>query len=260
VIDLHNHILPGVDDGARDIGESLEIARQFVAEGVEEIAVTPHLDPLHARGASPERIRELLVAVQDAVESAGLHLRLHPGQEIFLTPEVPDLLRNGAALTLGESRYVLVEVSLVALERPAYLDDAIFRLQLAGYRPILGHPERYPFVQRDPGAATDLVDRGVVFQLTAPSLLGEYGGRARRTAQRLLQVGAYALAASDRHHPGGNRSLADLSVRLDHGFGGELAELLLRENPRRVLSERPLISAEPVPHRHPFSLARLLQR
>jgi protein-tyrosine phosphatase len=260
VIDLHNHILPGIDDGASNLQESLEIARQFAAEGVVAIAATPHLDPLHGRGATPAEVRERLVAVQCAVDSADLGLRLHLGQEVFLTPEVPDLLQQGRALTLAGSTYVLVEVSLVALERPLYLDAVLFRLQIIGYRPILAHPERYPFVQRDPAAATDLVGRGTAFQLTAPALLGDYGGRTRRTAERLLESGAYALAGSDRHHPGKSRSLASLAAKLAGDYDAELAALLLRENPRRVLENRALIAPAAVPRRHTFSFTRLLQR
>lgn len=260
MIDLHNHILPGLDDGARDLGDSVAIARQFISEGVTEVAATPHLDPLHHRGPTPGQVQSALALVSDALSAASIPLHVHPGQELFLTPEAGDLLGRGAALTLGSSRYVLVEVSLTALERPIYLDDTLFRLQVSGYLPILAHPERYPFVQRDPEAAVALAGRGVPLQLTAPSLLGEYGARVRRTAQRLLAAGAYGLAGSDRHRPGPARSLADLRARLQSDYAQELASLLLTENPQRVLANQPLLAPEPLPDRGGFSLARLFRR
>lgn len=260
MIDLHNHLLPGLDDGARDLEESVQIARRFVEEGVIEVAVTPHLDPLHQRGATPDRIARVLEEVRGEVTSRQLDLGLHRGQEVFLTPEIVQLLKSGAALPLGRSTYVLVEVSLIALERPAYLDQTLFEMQLAGYRPILGHPERYPFIQREPAAAVELTARGVALQLTAPSLLGEYGSRVRRTSEQLLRLGAYALAASDRHHPGPARSLTTLRARLEKSFGPELSDVLLETNPKRVLGDLPLISCDPLPPRRRFSVTGMFRR
>jgi len=260
LIDLHNHILPSLDDGAHDLAESVEIVVRFVEEGVAAVAATPHLDPLHNRGASPGQIAAALEAVRTELASRGIDLRVHPGQEVFLTPGIVELMRSGSALPLGHSRYVLVELSLVALERPLYLEDALFRLQRAEYRPILAHPERYPFVQRDPDAARELASRGIALQLTAPALLGEYGSRVRRTAERLLRSGAYALAASDRHHPGHGRSLSTLRSRLEDAFEPELGELLLVTNPGRVLDDQPLTPPDPIPARGGSALARLFRR
>jgi protein-tyrosine phosphatase len=260
VIDLHNHILPGLDDGAADLTESVEIARQFVREGVAQIAATPHLDPSHDRGASPDEIDRRLDSVRDALAAEQVPLGVARGQEVFLTPEIVSLLEGGSAITLAESQYVLVEVSLVSLARPFYLDETLFRLQLGGFRPILAHPERYPFVQRDPQSAGELASRGVVLQVTAPSLLGEYGSRVRRTAERLVREGHYQLAGSDRHHPGPRRSLAELHDRLSADLSPEAADVLLRENPRRVLNDQPLLALEPAPPRVGFSWHRLFRR
>ena len=235
MIDLHNHILPGVDDGAVGLDESLDIARQFVAEGVTCVAATPHLDPLNGNGAPPPVVDEQLHRVRRALADAGIPLEVWRGQELFLTPEAPDLLERGAALCLGDSEAVLVEVSMVAHRRPVYMDETLFRMQLAGYIPVLAHPERYPFVTRDPGALDDLISRGIFLQLTAGPLLGEKGGQIRRTAERLLRRGAYALAASDRHHPGPERSLAEMHARIAELVDSDAADLLLTTNPRRLL-------------------------
>jgi len=243
MIDLHNHILPSVDDGAADIEESVEIARQFASEGVSLIAATPHLDPEHGGGPAAEVVRGLVTQVQTAVDAAGIELKIVPGQEIFLTPELPDLLEQGVAQSLGDGKAVLVELFLGAGERPLYLDDTLFRLQLAGHFPVLAHPERYPFMQRHPELAEPLVNRGVVLQLTAPSLLGLYGAQVRQTAERLLLRGLYCVGASDRHHPGRERSLADMHARIADLTDASTADLLLRTNPGRVLEglepERP---------------------
>lgn len=257
MIDLHNHILPGVDDGAANLAESVAIARQFVKEGVRAVAATPHLDPLHGTGPSPDEVRTLVAEVRAILQASDVDLEVHPGNELFLTPAAADLLKEGKALPLAGSRHVVVEVSLTALERPIYLDDSVFRIQLGGFQPILAHPERYPFAQRDIASLDTLLARGVVFQLTAPSLLGEYGPRVRRTAERLLKCGAYALAASDRHHPGSSRSLLRLHARLTELQGIETADLLLRVNPTRVLEGHVISRPDVDEDRSPHFMARL---
>ncbi|GAC1444184.1 MAG: tyrosine protein phosphatase [Chloroflexota bacterium] len=261
MIDLHNHILPGVDDGAVDLAESLHIARQFAAEGVTIIAATPHLDPLRGRGPDAATAREMTNNLQQAVWSADIDLTIVPGHELFLTPEAPSLLVNNVALCLGRGRSVLVEVSLTASERPLYLDHTLFRLQLDGFQPIVAHPERYGFVRHDSSSVDELVSRGIAFQLTAPSLLGEYGASTRRLSEELLAKGVYALASSDRHHPGSHRSLKALHQRLADIGGENAADLLLKENPARLLNGDDWTRLDPLPRRQRGSvIGRLFVR
>ena len=260
MIDLHNHILPGIDDGAGDLDESLEIARQFVSEGVARVVATPHRDPERQSGIDGPAVRDAVAALQRALDDAGIDLEVLPGQEIYLTPDLPELLEGGSAIPLAGTRAVLVEVSLLAGQAPLFLEESIFRLQLAGYRPVLAHPERYPFVQRNVAALEPIVARGIVLQLTAPALLGDYGPKVRGTAQELLRLGWYALAGSDRHHPGPRRSLADLRDRLGEVGRTELADLLLRDNPERLLAGRGLLEAEPVSIERTGLFARLFHR
>jgi protein-tyrosine phosphatase len=259
MIDLHNHILPGLDDGAVDLPESVEIARQFVSEGVIRIAATPHIDPERGNGAPTALVLRTVSDVRDAVARAGVSLDIVPGNELYLVPQAAELLLAGEVLPLGGGRYVLVELSLIVGERPLYLDDTVFALQRAGYAVILAHPERYAFVQRDTTKLDELVHRGVALQVTAPSLLGEYGQRIRRTAERLLKRGSYSLASSDRHHPGPTRSLADTHDRIAKLTDTDTADLLVRDNPARVLDDLPLHEPEILPNRTSL-FHRLLRR
>jgi protein-tyrosine phosphatase len=255
MIDLHNHILPAIDDGAANLDESLEIARQFVSEGLDRIAATPHFEPEGGMGVPAREVRERVSALQAALDGAGIALTVLPGHELYLTPDAPTLLRSGVVCPLAGSTFVLVEVS--PAQPPMYLDDTLYQVALAGYRPILAHPERYAFIQSDLDRVDSLVSRDIFLQLTAPALLGEYGPAVRKTAEQILRRGAYALAASDRHHPGPLRSLAALHERITQRFGLDLADLLLRDNPARVLESRaPIVPEEPAPRRTSF-LARL---
>lgn len=260
MIDLHNHILPAVDDGAADLAESVEIGRQFVTEGVTRIAATPHLDAERRNGANAPVMRERLALVRGALAAAAVPLEVLPGNELYLTPDAVRLLTSGEASTLGESRYVLVELSVTIGERPLFLDDTVFQLQLAGYSVILAHPERYAFVHRDLSALDGLRDRGVVLQLTAPGLLGGYGNDVRRVAERLLLRGVCDLGSSDRHRPNQKRSLQVMHERLTAVAGSETADLLLRENPARILDNRPVHPAEPVAASGGSVLSRLFRR
>jgi protein-tyrosine phosphatase len=260
VIDMHNHILPGVDDGAADLAESVEIARSFAHEGVGQVVATPHFDPLHGRGPAAAAVAQLVADVQAAVYAAGIEVTIFAGMELFLTPEAVELVTNGTVCTLAGTRFILVEVSFSAIERPLYLDDTVFKLQVAGFQPILAHPERFPFVQRDVESVDGLVERGVPLQLTAPALLGEYGSTVRRTAEKLLERGAYRLAGSDRHHPGPKRSLADVYRLLSDAADPDLAELLLKTNPARVLAGKDPLAADALPYRRSSVLGRLFSK
>jgi protein-tyrosine phosphatase len=260
MIDLHNHILYGLDDGAADLDESLEIARQLVSEGVERVAATPHISPEGDDRPSAELLRRRIAEVQTALDANGVPLAIVPGNELYLTPDAPALVTSGAVCRLGDGPSVLVELSLVMGQRPLYLDDVVFRLQLAGCGVVLAHPERYGFVEHDPHALDSLLERGLLLQLTAPALLGEYGPAIRRTAERLLLRGCYSLASSDRHHPGPNRSLAALRQRIEALTGRATADLLLRENPARVLEGKEVVLAEPVAPKQRTFFDRLLRR
>lgn len=242
VIDLHNHILPGLDDGAADIAESLEIARQFVSEGVTAVAATPHLNPVAEARVERRMVERALQQVQEAVAREGIALEITGGHEVYLVPEVLPLLEEEQVVPLGGTKTLLVELPFEV--RPLYLDDLVFQIQLMGYSLILAHPERYRYVQREPTSLAPLVERGVTLQVTAPALLGEYGATVRQTAETLLQAGLVALAGSDRHHPGQLRSLALARERITALTDESLADLTLTENPRRILQGQAAIPPE----------------
>ena len=241
IIDLHNHILFDIDDGARDVDESLEIARQFVSEGVRVVAATPHFNPKRQLDGRAEQTLERLRSVQQALDAAAIPLQVVVGNEILLTRDTEQLVRDGYAHTLGGGRAVLVEANFDV--KQSYLENQLVALRDAGYQSILAHPERCTWMREDPQCAAALSDTGVVFQLTAPSLLGEYGSSVRQTAMWLLEGGFYASAASDRHHPSQPRSLADLYISLTKVGGSSLANLLLCENPARLLRGEPVMPA-----------------
>jgi protein-tyrosine phosphatase len=199
LIDLHSHILPGVDDGARTIEESVEIARAAVADGIEAMAATPHVRDDYPTGAA--RMEQRVDEVRAALLEAAVPLRLHTGGEIAfdrlarLDPD--DRRRFGLG---GNPGYLLVEFPYYGW--PLSLADDLFHLQVGGCTPVLAHPERNAEVQAAPERLGSIVEAGTLVQVTAASLDGRLGRSARETGLRLIELRCAHLIASDAHHPG----------------------------------------------------------
>ena len=198
MIDLHTHILPGVDDGAASLDGSLEIARAAVEDGIEVVAATPHV-----RDDYPTRVdtmEQRLEEVRNAIDQAGIPLDVRPGAEIAVdrirTLSADELRRFGLG---GNPAYLLIEFPYYGW--PLELAERLFELREAGVTPVLAHPERNSDVQARPEALRDLVDAGALVQLTAASVDGRFGRRVRETSLRLLGLGLGHLLATDAHAP-----------------------------------------------------------
>jgi protein-tyrosine phosphatase len=201
------------------------MARAAVEDGIRTIVATPHWPVDGALTAGP-RVRELAAEVQERLRAAEVPLRVLPGHELEISWEMHRSLELGEALTLADSRFVLLETPYYGL--PPYLRDLIFQLQSRGYRPILAHPERNPNVQHDPTRLEELVDAGCLLQVNAGSVLGRFGPRPRRTAEALLARGWVQLLASDAHNPGTRPPVVAEAVRAAARWvGNEAAQSLV---------------------------------
>lgn len=239
MIDLHTHLLPAVDDGARTAEQAGDVLARLAADGVTVIACTPHLRASRA-GEAPVAEHAARRATLRAVAPAAL--TLVGGYEIMLDAPGADLGAPG--LTLGDSRAVLVEFPHGGA--PVAVERELTRLRASGLVPVLAHPERYPNVSR--AAVRRWRAAGALMQGDATTLVGSAasaparGGAATRAAHALLADGLYDLLASDNH--GDARRLADARDLLVAHGAGDAAELLTRTNPARLLrDETPL----PVP-------------
>jgi protein-tyrosine phosphatase len=199
VIDLHSHILPGLDDGAATLEDALAIAEAAVEDGIRTIAATPHVRAADYP-TSAEQMERQLESLRRELREAGIALELLPGGEIALDrlPELGDeeLRRFGLG---GNPRYLLLEAPYFGW--PLGLEDTLFQLQLRGFTTVLAHPERNGEVQASPERLAPLVERGTLVQLTAASLDGRLGSGPRKTGLRLLELGLAHLLASDAHAP-----------------------------------------------------------
>jgi len=235
VIDLHCHILPGIDDGASDLSVSLEMAQAFIDDGVTHVACTPHILPGLYHNSGPQ-IRQAVEQLQRVLDEKGIALQLVPGADNHIVPDFVGGLRSGHLLSLADTRYVLVEPPHHVA--PPRLEQLFFGLVTAGYVPILTHPERLSWIRTHYGAIERMARSGVWMQVTAGSLTGAFGGNARYWAERMLDEGIVRILATDAHDTirrppnlSEGRSLAAARV------GASEAEHLVMTRPRGVLTD-----------------------
>ena len=231
MIDLHNHLLPGVDDGASSMASTRLLLARSVELGYRTIVATPHL---HVQLAGDYRLAVETRLAEVRHEAGPYGISVIGGYEVFLSPDLPRRLEAGEPSTIAGTWAILVELPFVGW--PTYTEATMFALQAAGYRPILAHPERYRAVQEQPDLAIALARRGVQLQLTLQSLTGS-SRRIQKVSTRLLEAGAITLVASDAH--GDDHRLAavpDALRRLEQIVGRERRDRIVNRNPVAILS------------------------
>jgi len=232
MIDLHCHILPGVDDGPKSLAESLEMVRIFIKAGYRQVVATPHQVPGTTWMLSTEEIRNQLVELDQAILNQGLELDVLPGMEIALDPLIPDLFEKDQLLTLGKSSYVLIETPFQQL--PLGWEQIIFNILSKGYYILLAHPERCAQLAARPQLVDRLIESGVYLQVNWDSFLGYHGRAALRMAHYLAESGCIHCLATDSHNPQ-ERHAAHVKLA-----AAKIQKLIGRENLQRIASENPL--------------------
>jgi protein-tyrosine phosphatase len=243
VIDLHCHLLPGVDDGPDSLVESIEMCRLAAEDGCRLLFATPHLNHPRWPGQEVERLRRLTAELAAAVEGT-IEVRL--GAEVRLDEALAEhpeeLLASGGAIGLGDSHCLLLEAPHVGAAPE--LESAVHELRVAGWQPILAHPELVEGIAGHPGRAAELVDAGAWLQVTATAVTGELGRAVRRLVDDWIDQGLVHFVASDAH---GTRwrppGLAAARRRLAERWGAELAHLLTGGHAERMLAGEALAPA-----------------
>ena len=235
MVDIHSHVLYGLDDGAETLDESLDMLRMAAASGTTDIVATPHADlqfPFR-----PDLIAERLAELRPAVE--GL-IRIHSGCDFHLQfDNIQDALKNPAKYTINGLGYLMVEFSDLVIFNNT--EDIFERMRAAGIAPVVTHPERNPLLQQKISRLERWVASGILLQVTAQSLLGHFGNTVRRCSEELMERGIVHFIASDAH------DTENRPPRLDEAweyvcrkFGEARAQRLLCVNPAAVLTGDPL--------------------
>lgn len=249
MIDIHTHVLPGIDDGSSSMEMSLELLSMAADSGVRAIVATPHcnIPDEYENYVSPGLI-DLWNRLLAAKKKAGIEIHLCRGMEIYATTDLPRLLAERKVWTLNGTNYFLMEFGF--REDPDFCRLILRQCADLGFRPIIAHPERYYFIQNDPELAYEWCVNGYGLQINKGSLLGRFGKGPQYTAESLLRHGVVACVASDAHNPRQRTThMKEIQLYLMEEYGEEYARLLLRENPARILTGRDMLGYEPIPFR-----------
>lgn len=236
MIDLHCHLLPGIDDGARDLETSLEMARMAVADGITTIACTPHILP-GVYDNDPDFIREKTRTLQVELARAGIPLTLVTGSDAHIRADFVDAVETNRILSLNNSRYVLLEPTQHVI--PPRMANLLLDALARGIVPILTHPERLTWIGQHYPMIERVVRSGVLVQITAGSLTGGFGPGPRKHAEWMLCEGLVHLLATDAHGTRRRPPLLAEAVRIaERLIGAEEASHLVHTRPRAILENR----------------------
>ena len=199
MIDIHCHILPEIDDGAIDMDDTLSMASLAAECGVSAIVATPHCNiPGAPSNYFDDYLKKLIAKTRQTLANEKIPIKLLTGMEVYVTFDLPDLIKQGKILTINQSRYLLVEFNFG--EDPEFVEVMVDRLKELKIIPVIAHPERYEFVKFNTDFATILKKKGCVLQSNKGSFLGRYGSSTRDTAFELLRSGVISVVASDAHN------------------------------------------------------------
>ena len=244
--DLHAHILPGVDDGAKTPEDTLAMSRVAAETGTKVVLATPHRKDV-TENWSVAYLRKLIEDMNAQNRDHGVELSLVLGMENHLDTDLPAEIAAGRALPMNGSRYILIEMPFFG--RPGYIEDTLSEVQDMGLVPVLAHPERIEAFQNDPDMLRGFIDKdkGMVSQITSNSLIGFWGEEVADFTGYLLRNGMAHVMASDTHHATGGRS-----PRMDVGLeasadiiGFDAALAMLVDTPRAILEDKPIETEPP---------------
>ena len=198
MLDLHCHLLPGIDDGAADLDMALEMARMAVADGIRTVACTPHIYP-GMYDNDRDGIRAAVASFRNELAQRDIDLQLVEGADVHLDLDLLSGIRDGRVPTLAGSRYLLLEPPHHVA--PPRFEDSVFQLMVAGVIPVITHPERLTWIEGHYDVFKRLVKGGAWMQLTAGSVTGRFGKRPQYWAERMLDEQLVHILATDAHHP-----------------------------------------------------------
>lgn len=242
MIDVHCHILPGIDDGARRLEDSLQMLRQAEAAGITDIILTPHYIKGSTYNANNVKKWQLFQELKTEAKKQGIKPRLYLGNEIYIDEKMSDLVAGYAKeksdlmyeiSTLNSTKYILVEFPVQFEDRTA--KDSLFKLIQKGFTPVIAHPERYFYVQHNPDYVDQFLAMGCLFQGDYLALLGKYGKLAEKTLKTLIQHDKIFCLASDLHKPDDYRLPATHKKLLKIVKSEQKIADLFVNNPQKIL-------------------------
>lgn len=241
--DIHSHILYGVDDGAVCIEESVEMAAQAAADGMEAIIATPHyIEGLYASGYE-NNLSKLNRLIRE-IDKAGINMDIYLGNEILITPDILKLVKQGKVTALNESRYLLIELPF--FDMPSYTERVLFNLEIEGYVAVLAHPERNEYIINDLNILYRLIKQGALVQMNISSIEGLYGKWVKKTAFRMLKHCMVHFIGTDTHSPRKRQTSVNDIIEILKVYCPDQAHSMLCDNPQSIIRNEPIKTTEPI--------------
>jgi protein-tyrosine phosphatase len=247
MIDLHCHILPNLDDGPSSLDESLAMVRRAVEDGIHTIVATPHtLNGLYVNRV--EDVTEHLSILREALSENNVEVKLFPGADVHLCPDMLQQIESGDAGTINHAKkYIMLELPSHTIPQAA--KDQIFSLRINGITPIISHPERNAAIQEDSGILHNLISMGALGQMTAMSLVGDFGTFVKQVSEKLLRQRLIHVIASDAHSADDRPPVLSVAVDSAAEILGtyEEAEHMVTTLPATILCGDTVAVPEPIP-------------
>ena len=197
IVDIHSHIIPGIDDGSKNMEMTLEMLKNAEKEGTKEIVATPHY-LLEYGEATIEEVKNHVKEINAILENEKIDVKVYSGQEVYFTEKIIEDYMEGNIGTINDSRYMLIEFPMDKFDVNTF--DILYELQVRDIVPIIAHPERYkPFIEK-PSLINDFIDQGYLFQVNAGSIKGKFGQNVKKTADLFLANNIYNFIGSDAHN------------------------------------------------------------
>ncbi len=235
-MDMHCHCLPGIDDGAENMEESLKMLQQAYEDGIRGVIATPHYH--HRRGhASKEVILAKVAEVQEAIKECCPDMKIYPGNELGYSSRLVEKIEENSICTMAESKYVLIEFSPET--EYAEMRNALMEIQTLGVWPILAHIERYYCLVKKPALALELADMGIYLQVNAGGVLGKYGWKEKTLIKKMFKVGRISFVATDAHDTESRKQqLSECAAYVKKKYGEEAVKACFFDNQQSVIKNK----------------------
>ncbi|MEY8764367.1 MULTISPECIES: tyrosine-protein phosphatase [Clostridium] len=223
MVDIHSHILPGIDDGSKSMEQTVKMLKLTEADGVKTIAATSHFYRGYYENSCSD-IKKLVEKVKAEAERENINVDIVPGQEVMLDRYSLEYYKSGRIGCIGNTDYMLVEFPMIDMPEDAM--DIIYELQIRGVHPILAHPERYRYIIGNPSKINEFLNEGCLLQVNTGSIKGIFGKKVKNTARILIKSGISSFIASDAHSMGGRRpgisTAIEMASEIDRGICGRV--------------------------------------
>lgn len=258
-IDIHSHILPGVDDGSKSLEESVEMARLFLENGTKKVFATPHYIENSKMDSLYDTNKKQYKLLVDELKRQEIDLEVYLGNEVYMCLEILEFIQEGRISTMNGSRYVLIEFPMYDI--PIYSEDVLYSLIVNGYVPIIAHPERNLKIGEDPNILYEYIELGCLAQLNIPSLEGRYGKNIQEVGEKLLKHNMIHFIGADAHSTNRRSPMIQQGLeKLEEILGKEEFENLVYKNPKCIIEDKKINIKDPIVYKDKFSFRKLFKK